>query len=168
MLADHEFPPLSARVQVEFGARTRAGRGAPPSADHFLILRLGRHQETLLTSLPPGDAPLPFNEFGYGMIVADGGGEAASRLAISALVHLALHFGKWNVRIDADIARDVMQRIERFYRHVDVVVGAHGVNDGVAQMHSSMTGLYSAGNDCFLAHVGHSRAYLFRRVSWRS
>lgn len=162
LLADDEFPPLSARVQVEFGARTRGARPEQPAADHFLILRLGRHQETLLTSLPPSDAPAPFNEFGYGMVVADGGGEAASRRAISALVHLALHYGKWNVRINAAIANDMMERVERFYRQVDLVVGAQNDIDG-AEMHTSLTCLYTAGSDCFFAHVGHSRAYLLRQ-----
>ena len=95
------------------------------------------------------------------MVVADGGGEAASRRAISALVHLALHYGKWNVRINAAIAHDMMARVERFYRHVDLVVGAQSDIAG-ADMHTSLTCLYTAGSDCFFAHVGHSRAYLLR------
>ena len=39
------------------------------------------------------------------MLVADGLGEGgagsvASRVALSTIAHLALHYGKWNVRID--------------------------------------------------------------------
>ena len=56
------------------------------------------------------------------MVVADGiggAGEAASRLAISTLVHLAIYFGKWNVRVDDPIADEIMDRAQRFYRSVD-------------------------------------------------
>ena len=61
------------------------------------------------------------------MVVADGmgsAGEAASRLAISTLVHLAIYFGRWNVRIDEPIAEEVMDRAERFYRSVDSTLAA--------------------------------------------
>ncbi len=162
-LLEHDgFPPLSARVQVEFGARTR-GLKPRDCADHYLIMRLGRHQETVMTSLPRSEVPLPYNEFGYGMVVADGAGEAASRLAITALVHLMLHFGKWNMRVDAAVATEVMERAERFYRQVDGIVSAHGRLEGAASsMHTTLTAVYSAGRDCVIAHVGHSRVYLFR------
>ena len=80
VLGQHDFPPLSALVQVAFGAQSRRGKPDVKNSDHYLIVRLGRHQETLRTSLPRGEAPLPFNEFGYGMVVADGSGEAASRV----------------------------------------------------------------------------------------
>jgi protein phosphatase len=163
-LLDHDgFPPPSARVQVEFGARSHAA-SPPESGDHFLIVRLGRNQQTVLTSLPRTEVPLPFNEFGYAMILADGAGSAASRLAISAFVHLALHFGKWNVRIDQAIANEVMERAERWYQQIDSIVSAHGRLDGATPgMQTTLTGLYSAGYDCFYAHVGHSRAYLCRK-----
>ena len=41
-----------------------------------------------------------------------------SRLAISTLAHLGLHFGKWNLRINEQIAREVTERAERFYQRV--------------------------------------------------
>jgi len=163
LLGPEAFPPLSARVQVEFGAATRRGPRRVQNADHHLIVRLARSQETVLTSLPPAVVPLPFDESGFAMVVADGEAEAASRLALSTLVHLALHFGKWNLRIDYDVAREVMDRIERFYRQVDGVVSDRRLAEPVwAGMHTTMTAVMSAGRDCFIAHVGHSRAYLYR------
>ena len=124
--SDH-FPPPSATVQVTFGAQSRRGQSRSVNEDHYLVLRLGRHQETLLTSLPDEAIAARFDEYGYAMVVADGmggtgAGEAASHLAIATLVYLVRHFGKWNLRIDDAIAREIMARAERFYRHVDSTV----------------------------------------------
>ena len=126
---------------------------------------MGRHQETLITSLPDHEVPQRFDEYGYGMVVADGvggtgTGEAASRLAIATLTHLVIYFGRWNLRIDDEIAREVMARAERFYRRVDSVLLHRSA--GTPGLRTTLTAAYSAGRDLFLVHVGHSRAYLLR------
>ena len=54
-----------------------------------------------------------------------------------------------------------MARGERFYRAVDSTL--HAAADGAATLQSTLTVAYSAGRDLFLAHVGHSRAYLLRQ-----
>ena len=161
------FPPPSASVQVTFGARSRRGRARSVNEDHYAVIRLGRHQETLLTSLPSDETPLRFDEFGHAIIVADGAGgdgsgETASRLAIETLTHLMLHFGKWNLRINEDVAHDIMQRAERFYEHVNTVMAASNrAAEGVKQQ-ATLTAVFGAGRDLFFAHIGHSRAYLLR------
>src|SRR5712671_1071524 len=114
-LRSHEFPPPSTTVEVTYGAQSRRGRSRPINEDHYLVLRLGRHQETLLTSLPDGVVAPRFDEYGYALVVADGigdngAGEAASHLAITTLVHLVRHFGKWNLRVDDTIAQEIMMR----------------------------------------------------------
>ena len=48
----HEFPPPSASVQVTFGAHSGRGRLHATNGDHYIVIRLGRHQETLMTNLP--------------------------------------------------------------------------------------------------------------------
>jgi len=125
-----EFPPPSATVQVAFGAQSRRAQGRATNDDHYAVIELGRHQETLLTSLPKGSLPDRFDEYGYAMVVAGGigawgSGEFASRLAVSTLMHLVLHFGKWNLRVDEVIAQDIMRRADRFYRQVDSTLGRH-------------------------------------------
>ncbi len=120
-----------------------------------------------MTSLPDHEMPARFDEHGYGMVVADGvggtgTGEAASRLAIATLMHLVIYFGRWNVRIDDDIAREVMDRAERFYRRVDSTLLHRSVDTPGPGLRTTLTAAYSAGRDLFLAHVGHSRAYLLR------
>jgi protein phosphatase len=160
------FPPLSSRVRVEFGAHSRGGTRHALNEDHYLVVRLGRSHEVLRTSLPPDAVMTEFEEYGFGMVVADGmnnagAGEKASRLAIATLSHLVMHFGKWNLRIDDRIAREVMARAERFYRYVDSVLVYESWNGPVPRLRTTLTAAYAAGEDLVVAHVGHSRAYLF-------
>jgi PPM family protein phosphatase len=157
--------PLSASVDVVLGARSHRGRLHPVNEDHYLVIRLSRHQNTLFTSVP--EVAARFDEYAYAMVVADGmggtgAGEAASRLAIATLVFLVRHFGKWNLRVDDAIAREIMARAERFYRHIDSSVMYQRQHGVVATNQTTLTAAFSAGDDLFFAHVGHSRAYLFR------
>ena len=164
-LRDEAFPPLSSTVRVQVATRSHRG-GRPVNDDHFLVVELGRHQRTIATNLPDGQVPDRFEEAGYGMIVADGLGEAgatASRLAITTLADLVLRFGKWQLRIDPDTADDVIDRARRFYQQVDqTVTETASERTDLSGMGATLTAAYSAGDMLFLAHVGHSRAYLFR------
>ena len=162
-----EFQSLSSSIRAEFAACSHPG-GRRTNEDHYLVLRLGRHQETLVTSLPDDEVPARFDEAGYGMVVADGmgaqgSGEIASRLAVATLAQLLLHFGKWNLRIDPRTADEVMARGRRFYRRVDeAVTDAAREDPELSGMGTTLTAAFSAGDALFTAHVGHSRAYLFR------
>ena len=165
--ATPDFPPFSSKVTVEFAAQSRRGLFHSDNEDHYLIIELGRHEKTLLTSLPESVVPKRFDEFGYAMIVADGfggtgTGESASRLALATLMHLVLHFGKWNLRIDEQIAHEVLARAERFYRHIDSAVVHQGLKGPAPGLQTTLTAVFGAGRELFFAHVGHSRAYLFR------
>ena len=158
-------PPPSATVETTFGAQSRRGKSRKVNEDHYMVLRLGRHQETLLTSLRDESVAARFNEYGYAMVVADGigstgGGEAASRVAMTTLVYLVRYFGKWNLRVDDTTARDMMARAERFYRHIDGAVADQRRRENTGE--TTLTATFGAGRDLFFAHIGHSRAYLFR------
>ena len=161
LLPDH---PLSSTVRVEFGARSIRGRSHDVNEDHYLIVQLMRQQDTIETSLPMTHSRR-FDEYGYAMVVADGvgetgTGEVASRIAVETLAALAVHFGKWNLRVDDRIAQEIMDRAERFYRDVDGTVTQLGFGNPRPQ--TTLTAAFSAGTDMFFAHVGHSRAYLLR------
>ena len=161
LLPDH---PLSSTVRVEFGARSIRGGSHDVNEDHYLIVQLMRQQDTIETSLPMTHSRR-FDEYGYAMVVADGvgetgTGEVASRIAVETLAALAVHFGKWNLRVDDRIAQEIMDRAERFYRDVDGTVTQLGFAHPRPQ--TTLTAAFSAGTDMFFAHVGHSRAYLLR------
>src|SRR5262245_23397 len=96
--------PLSSAISVEIAAASVCGLARTENSDQYLALRTSRSQETLLTSLGAADLPERFEEYDYAMIVADGLGEGAigaraSRLTLSALAHLAIEHGKWNIRL---------------------------------------------------------------------
>jgi serine/threonine protein phosphatase PrpC len=165
---DTEFQPLSALVRVDIAARSARGRTRTVNEDHFLVVRLTRQQATLETSLSPSDLPATFEESGYAMLVADGlggtgRGAMAGRIALSTVAHMALHFGKWNVRVDAETLPEMLHRAEWYTRQADQAVYLHGRHEAaLTGMAATLTAAYSAGDDLFVAHVGHSRAYLFR------
>ena len=84
-------------------------------------------------------------------------------MALSALAHLAIHFGQWSVRIDPTVASEIKERAEWYYHRADAAVSARArTHPALAGMATTVTAAYTAGEDLFVAHVGHSRAYLYR------
>ena len=168
LIAAEEFRPPSTAVTVEVGALSRQGRARAVNDDHYLVIRLGRHQETLATSLSAAEVPPRFEEYGYALFVADGlgpggTGSVASRVALSTIANLTLHSGRWNLRIDPGTVWEILERAEYLYATADAAVTDRRIaTPALAGMSTGLTGIYSAGHDLFVAHVGHSRAYLFR------
>jgi protein phosphatase len=162
------FQSSSSSVTVEIAAASVCGELRSHNTDHYLAIRLGRMQETLLTSLMAADLPPRFEEFGYAMLVADGLGEQAagtmaSRVALSALAHLAIRYGRWIVRVGPDTFADINEQGQFYYRQAnDAVFQASRASSQLADMATSLTALYVAQDNLIFAHIGHSRAYLFR------
>jgi protein phosphatase len=164
------LPPadISAKVQVDLGALSHQGKVRENNEDHFLVSRVERSLETVVTNLPKGLVPQRFAEVGYGMLVADGmgghhAGEIASRLAISTFVNLVLHTPEWFMRVGEPEAAQVMERMAERYRIVDATVREEAQTDpALAGMGTTMTLACSLGPILVLAHIGDSRVYLFR------
>jgi PPM family protein phosphatase len=162
------FKPLSSTASLQVAASSVAGKLRTHNTDHYLAIRLGRMQETLVSSLRPADLPPPFQEFGYALLVADGLGESgsgarASRIALSALAHLAIRYGRWNVRVDADTIAEITEQGAFLYRRVhDAVLEASRTDARLGDMATSLAAMYVAGADLFFANVGHSKCFLFR------
>jgi protein phosphatase len=162
------FQPLSASMSVEIAAASHPGNLKRHNDDNFLVLHLGRDQRVVTTSLPEAELPADFAEHAYVMIVADGlGGPGAaalaSRLALSTIAQLALHFGQWNLRVDEAVVEDVKKRMEFFYTRVsDTLIDRSLTDRGLSTMGTAMTAANSEGSDLFVAHIGHTRAYICR------
>jgi protein phosphatase len=163
-----DYAPAAALVRAEFGARSHRGRVRQGNDDHYLVVRLAQRIDTLVTSLSSVDLPHPLDEYAYAAVVADGigrtgTGSLAARLAISTLATLAIRFGQWNMRIDPQAASEVIERSEWLYSRTNETVFQRSHTDPqLAGMAAALTGIYRVGTDLFVAHVGHTRCYLFR------
>ncbi len=159
---------LESMVKVDFGAVTHPGKVRKNNEDHYLVARLGRSLEPLMTNMPAGQLPDHLAEYGYGMLVADGmggaaAGEVASQMAINFLVKLIIDTAKWGRHIDEQEAEALMERIESYYTAIHSELVRQGeINPAVSGMGTTLTVAYSFCSDLFIAHVGDSRAYLFR------
>jgi PPM family protein phosphatase len=159
---------ISARTRVAFGALSHSGKVRPNNEDSFLVTRFKRSMNILLTNLPQGAIPEQYVEAGYVMLVADGiggrtAGEIASRTAISALVDLVIQTPDWIMRPDRERIEEVLRRMEeRFDQLTDVLTRRAQSNLQLSGMGTTLTLAVSLGADLVIAHVGASRAYLFR------
>lgn len=164
VLHESASPP----AEVELGAMSHPGKVRPVNEDHYLIAAFERSMRALLTSLPEGEIPYHYAATAYGMLVADGmggvaGGEVASRTAISALVELALGTPDWIMNLNEERANAVLRRLNQRIKQTEAVLVEKARSDpGLAGMGTTLTVACSLGDRLVVAHVGDSRAYLFR------
>jgi protein phosphatase len=159
---------FSSPIRIDVSALTHPGHVRTNNEDHFLVNKATRALETMLTSLPAGDVPERADEVNYVMVVADGmggraAGEVASRLAISALVGLALHIPDWIFWMDEKHAPEIERRAREAVQQVgSMLIERSRQDSALSGMGSTLTGARSCGRDLLIVHVGDSRAYLFR------
>jgi protein phosphatase len=160
--------PLSALVEIDVDARSHSGYRRANNEDHFFVTRLGRTLKTMITSLPAEDVPARTEEVNYVMVVADGmgghaAGEIASRMAISALVSLALDVPDWIFKVDDEHATEIERRARKYVQEVGAMLVERGRRDAALHgMGTTLTAVRSFGRDLLITHVGDSRAYLLR------
>jgi serine/threonine protein phosphatase PrpC len=163
-----QIKPPSSMVRVEFGAISHAGKIRAKNEDHFLVSKLSRKQQLLLTNVPDDQFPEHFAEDGYSMIVADGmggmaAGEVASRMAIATGVTLFQKSPKWGFKINKREARELFHRVNTYLQEIDLALTKRSEEDRrLFGMGTTLTASYSSGVDLFVIHVGDSRAYLYR------
>jgi serine/threonine protein phosphatase PrpC len=161
--------PFSAAVEVDVSGLSDQGKVRARNEDHFIVTRIGRYLETVLTTLPPGEVPERAEESGYALIVADGmgghaGGELASRMAISGLMKLVLAMPDWIFRVDETVAANATQRSKRRIRHLNTLIIEYGRQDpDFRGMGTTLTIARIMGSQLQVVHVGDSRAYLLRQ-----
>lgn len=161
-------PPFSSRINVDFYGMSEKGLVRSNNEDHFLLVRVGRAVETVLTNLSE-DETMPgelFEESGYGMVLADGvggeaAGEVASRKAIYTLLSLVLHTPDWQFRWSSKEKNTVMWRMKDRFRHVnDALIRYAAADSRLRGMCTTLTAAVIYGNGLIIGHIGDSRAYL--------
>ena len=162
--------PRSSVAAVDMAGLTDRGNRRTNNEDHFLISRFGRFLETLDTNLSPSDGSFHEEEIGYALLVADGmgghaGGEVASQLAISTLINLVLATPDWILRLDDDpFMQEVMRRAKERWGRINTALTDRAQADpSVKGLGTTLTVAWSLGKNMVVAHIGDSRAYLYRR-----
>ncbi len=165
--------PATTAVRIEVSGLSDRGKVRAENQDHFVVVRTGRFSETVATSLPPGEVPERTEERGLLMMVADGmgghaAGEVASRTAIATLITQVLNHPDWILKVDEQSAAEILDRAVNRYRALDTALAQRMEADPALRgMGTTLTAAYCLGLDLFIAHVGDSRAYLFRDGSVR-
>jgi protein phosphatase len=161
--------PASSSVRIDFAAVSDTGKLRPKNEDHFLVAKVNRKQEVLLTNVPVDQLPALPGEEGYTMIVADGmggmaAGEVASRMVITTGLRLFQKSPKWGFKINKKEARELFDRVNAYLREMDRTLTERSEADRrLFGMGTTLTAAYSVGTDLFIIHLGDSRAYLFRK-----
>lgn len=157
-----------APVEVTFGARTHQGLVRGNNEDHFLVGRLSRAADVLLTNLPAGYVPKRFEQQAYAIAVADGmggaaAGEVASALALSLGTSLTLDATRWQLELDERATARLAERVNDFFQAIDRALTERAQREpGLQGMGTTLTVAYTVGLDALVFHIGDSRAYLWR------
>lgn len=160
--------PGRVQVRVRMGARSHPGRVRDRNEDHYFVARLCKTMRIRATSLNPTSPKRESLEQGYLYMVADGtggetGGEQASRIAIESVEDYVLNLLDWFLHLgghDEALLREAFrQAIAQADRRIRRRAARHPSLHGMA---TTLTVAYSIGDELFLAHVGDTRAYLFR------
>jgi len=154
-------------VAVECAGVSDRGLVRPDNEDHFLVARFGRFLKPMFTNLTGPDSEAA-TDGGYAMVVADGvggsqSGEIASALAIRTFRKLVLDTCDWIISAGTSEAKRVMARMAERFPQMDAALIAKAEADPrLKGMATTLTLACSYGASLVLAHVGDSRAYLFR------
>jgi protein phosphatase len=156
-------PPLAAEC---FGLSDR-GQCRSNNEDQFLVAELDKSLRVLQTSLPQ-----PRTRHGsdksYLLVVADGmggsaAGEEASALALSSVEDYVLDALKWfsccQPKDDDEVVTEFRDALSRAHQRVCMQGHERPEQRG---MGTTLTLAHSVNDTLFVAHVGDSRAYLYR------
>lgn len=157
-----------ANPRVDFGALSHEGLVRRNNEDRYLVIRLGRYLEPLLTNLAGDDRPGQYEKTGYGIVVADGmggraAGEVASSMAITTLLNLVLATPDWVMTDDESGQETVIERTTRRLEEVNAAIHEHAQRyPNLIGMGTTITLAVIIGKIGIVMHIGDSRAYVLR------
>ena len=160
------FGPSPPPVEVAFGALSHRGNVRSTNQDHYLVVKRRRGRSILLTNLPGGVADE--EESVYALAVADGmGGAAFGDLASTTALRNTFELGhsslKWVFKVTEQEIEDLIEQYNAIFKlvHRELLQRARA-DPKLAGMGTTLTGAYLIGLDAIVAHIGDSRAYLYR------
>lgn len=165
--ASRFFGPTPQPVRVVFGAMSHPGKVRPNNEDHYAVVRRHRTRSVLMTNLPT-QALKPTEEDAYVMVVADGIGGAAfgdlaSMLALRTAWELAERETAWPMNMNEGEARELQEKFHAYAQRIHLaLLDYRRVEPRTAGMGTTLTAAYTVGAAAFFAHIGDSRAYLYR------
>lgn len=162
------FSPIPPIAEVDFGALSDVGKVREQNEDHFAVVRRCRSRQVLLSNLPP-EAQSGSDLDAYTMVVADGiggaaFGELASMLALQTGMELGRRETHWFLRPNSEEREELTQKFDAYVQLIHkALVERTASNPELTGMGTTLTCAYTLGNSAMIAHVGDSRAYLYRQ-----
>jgi PPM family protein phosphatase len=165
---DQSPTPMSRRpLTVEAFGITDTGKVREGNEDQFLVAELTKSMRVWQTSLPEPKVHVG-EEHAHLFLVADGmgghqAGERASALAMAAIEQFTLNTFKWFLGSESADAREVLAQFQAALSQADArVVEAAADAPELSGMGTTVTMAFQLGAQLWIAHVGDSRAYLYR------
>jgi len=154
-------------VSFDFGAASHTGLRRPNNEDHYAIVQRTRGRKILMTNVEMAGLALPEDD-AWSMIVADGmgggqSGEVASELVLRIGWELAGAAPFWVMKYNPRLIERIRAKIADYGRQIQQELrDLADADPRLAGMGTTWTCVYVMGSDAIIAHVGDSRACLFR------
>jgi serine/threonine protein phosphatase PrpC len=154
-------------TRLDFGAASHVGLRRPNNEDHYAVVQRSRARKILLTNVETAGLALPDDE-AYVLIVADGMGgqgfgELASELVLRIGWELAGAAPFWVMKFNPELLPKIREKVAAYGRQIQQELREYAEADPeLAGMGTTWTCGYVMGSDAIVAHVGDSRAYLYR------
>ena len=167
-MTDVSTMPMAARaLTVKAFGITDKGKVRTSNEDQFLIAELTKSMRVWQTSLPEPKMQVG-QEHAHLFVVADGmgghqAGEQASGLAVVAIEQYTLNTFKWFLGSTGSDAQKVLAQFQAAISQADArILEEAAEHPELSGMGTTVTMAFSLGAQLCVAHVGDSRAYLYR------
>jgi len=161
------FADKGHEYDIELVSASHVGKKRLRNEDHFAVFRRTRVCEMLMSNLPSDDVAF-VEDRAYGLVVADGIGGAefgdfASQLAIETLLHAAGLATSWIMKFKDLDAQQVNERAAAYVDRIQDAFREFGMEEpNTKTMGTTLTTAYLIPPHAILAHIGDSRAYVWR------
>jgi len=159
-------------IDVTVGAASHTGLVRPTNQDHYAAVRRTRSREILCTNVDTTGMELS-SQHAYILVVADGvGGRESGKLASEFVLRIGWDLGSrdpsWIMRFEESQWPRIREQFEAYAREIQNVLREQvRANPQYAGMATTWTCVCLLDSEAVIAHIGDSRAYLFRNGALR-